>query len=472
MADKIEEVTEKALSKKMKGFWLRALSAVELDNFDYAVSLCQAIVKESPGFIDGRKLARKSASYSGGVNNKSKKTSTMTSFLGSNASFSVSKVRSTMKSDPVEALVMIEVELAKDPYNPGFNELLFESAMLLNMLDTASFALETVRTGAPSNTQLLHKLAEHYLARDLPEKAVAVYSDIVARDPTDMDAQKGAKDASARSSMLKARKEDGEQYEIGKKDESETLELQKEDIKGMTREQLRERLRVLMKQYKADQNDIEVVKKIGALYEELGYFEDSHVFYSWAHQLSDNDISLKNKAAKMLKDSEDEKFRVLEREAKAQPDDEEIQKNFNLLKSNRQESIVGDCKARVEANPTDPNLRLELGSALFDKGEFSDAIPHLQQATRNPHIKIKSLLLLAQTFKAKNMYDLAVKQLDDALVDLSVMDDTKKQVLYEKGLICELMDKKEESLNSFKQIYEQDYGYRDVANKVESAYGG
>lgn len=471
MAEKIEEVAERALSKKMKGFWLRALSAVELDNFDYAVSLCQAILKETPGFIDGRKLARKSASYSGGVD-KSKKTSTMTSFLGSNASYSASKVRSTMKNAPVEALVMIEVELAKDPYNPGFNELLFESAMLLNMLDTAAFALETVRTGAPSNTQLLHKLAEHYLARDMPEKAVSVYSDIVARDPTDMDAQKGAKDASARSSMLKARKQDGEQYEISKKDEDETLELQKEDIKGMTREQLRERLRVLMKQYKEDQNDIETVKKVGAIYEELGYFEDSHVFYAWAHQLSDNDISLKNKAAKLLKKSEDEKFRILEREAKAHPDDEEIQKNFNEVKAARQESIVSDCKARVDANPTDANLRLELGTALYEKGEFSDAIPHLQQATRNPHIKTTSLLLLAQTFKAKNMYDLAVKQLDDALVDLSVMDDTKKQVLYEKGVVKELMGNGKEAIDAFKEIYELDYGYRDVAKKVESSYGG
>lgn len=471
MADKIEEISEVGLSKKMKGFWLRSLSAVELDNYDYAVSLCQAIVKEFPGFLDGRKLARKSASYSGGVE-KGKKTSTMTSFLGANTSYSPSKIRSTMKSDPAESLVMIEVELAKDPYNPGFNELLFEAAMLLNMLDTAAFALETVRTGAPSNTKLLHKLAEHYLARDMPEKAVAVYSDIVTRDPTDMDAQKGAKDASARSSMLKARQQDGEQYEISKKDEGEALELQKDDIKGMTREQLRDRLDTLMAQYSEDQNDIEVVKKIGNLYEELGYYPDSHVFYSWAYQLSDNDISLKNKAAKMKKNAEDEEFRVLEREAKAQPENVEVQEKFAKIKLDRQANIVSDCEARVEANPTDPNLRLDLGLALFEKGEFSDAIPHLQQASRNPHIKTKSLLTLAQTFKAKKMYDLAIKQLEDALVDLASMDDTKKQVLYEKGLIHELMEKKQEALDSFKQIYELDYGYRDVAKKVESSYGG
>jgi len=208
MLEKIEEIKDSGLSQKMKGFWLRSLSAVELNNHQYAVSLCQAILKEHPGFVDGRKLARKCASYEGGIE-KGKKTSAMTAFLGAGG-YSSSKIKSTMKSQPEDALPMLETELAKDPYSATMNDLLFETAMRLNMLDTAAFALETVRTGAPSNVRLLHKLADHYLARDEPNKAVAVYNDIVSRDPTDMDAQKGVKDASARASMKKAKNDDAE----------------------------------------------------------------------------------------------------------------------------------------------------------------------------------------------------------------------------------------------------------------------
>jgi hypothetical protein len=68
------------------------------------------------------------------------------------------------------------------------------------------------------------------------------------------------------------------------------------------------------------------------------------------------------------------------------------------------------------------------------------------------------------------MFDIAVKQLSDALADLVAMDTTKKEVLYEKGLIHEEMGKKEDALDCFKQIYEVDYGYRDVATRVESSY--
>ena len=131
-----------------------------------------------------------------------------------------------------------------------------------------------------------------------------------------------------------------------------------------------------------------------------------------------------------------------------------------------------EAQARVDANPTDPSLRFELGLAFYDKGSYGEAIPHLQQAARNPHIRTRSLLLLARTFKEKKMFDLGIKQLDDALVDLQTMDDVKKQVLYEKGLIHEEMEQKDNSLEAFKQIYEVDYGYKDVAKRVEASYGG
>ena len=68
------------------------------------------------------------------------------------------------------------------------------------------------------------------------------------------------------------------------------------------------------------------------------------------------------------------------------------------------------------------------------------------------------------------MFDLSIKQLSDALADLVAMDNIKKEVLYEKGLIHSEMGDKAAALDCFKQIYEVDYGYRDVANRVESSY--
>jgi len=68
------------------------------------------------------------------------------------------------------------------------------------------------------------------------------------------------------------------------------------------------------------------------------------------------------------------------------------------------------------------------------------------------------------------MYDISIKQLSDALADLVAMDNTKKEILYEKGLIHTEIGDKEAALECFKQIYEVDYGYRDVAKRVEASY--
>ena len=113
-----------------------------------------------------------------------------------------------------------------------------------------------------------------------------------------------------------------------------------------------------------------------------------------------------------------------------------------------------------------------MGSEMCIRDSYSEAIPHLQQATRNPHIRIKVLLLLGRTFNAKGMTDLAIKQLSDANSELVTMDSTKKETLYELGLIYTEAGRKEEAIDCFKQIYEVDYGYRDVAARVEGSYEG
>ena len=127
------------------------------------------------------------------------------------------------KKDPVGVIDDIERELEKDPYNAGLNELLHEVAFNLNMLDTAAFALETVRRATPDNTKLLHKLAQFYENRNMPEEAAGVYKDIVKVDPTDTDAVKGEKDMTARASMARSQDASGA---LVKKDDDEALALE------------------------------------------------------------------------------------------------------------------------------------------------------------------------------------------------------------------------------------------------------
>ncbi len=459
------EITEKELPSNLKPLWLKALSAVQTSNLAYGISLLQAVLKDAPGFLEGRKMLRKcEVQVAGNTKKKGGLFGIQTGGMG------VMKLQGQAKKDPAGVLPLIEKELEKDPYNDQANDLLFDSCLKLEMFETAAFALETVRKSSPENAKLLHKLAEFYITREKPQLASEVYNDIIKHHPTDGTAIKGSKDASARASMQKQKWDENADMRSLMKNTGESEELEKASRTGLTRDQLEERRDKTIGKYNEDPNHLATVKDLAALYEQLEDWHNAHTFYTWAHTLSNGDVALATKADAMKDRALETDLKTLEAGVAADPENAELKAALDARRADRIAEQVEEAKRRVDQNPTDPQLRFELGSALYKSGDFSAAIPHLQQATRNPHIRTKVLLLLGRTFRAKGMFDISIKQLSDALADLVAMDATKKEVLYEKGLIHTEMGDRDEALECFKQIYEVDYGYRDVAQRVESSY--
>ncbi len=462
MSENLKEITEAELVANFQALWEKAQSAYEIKNFTYTISLCEAILKEYPGFLDARRLSRTSA-VAENIGKKVKK-----GLFGSSGL----KLPSNSKKDPLDAMVHIEKELAKSPADGEANDMLFECAKRVGLLETAAFALETVRSGSPENEKLLHKLADFYLGRDMSAEAAAVFTSISENNPADMVAMKGAKDATARASMQKQNWENAQDIKDLMKDSGETADLEAANRAAMTKDQLKEKLAKISAEYAQDNQNLSLVKQIGDVYEQLEDWPNAYSFYNYAYALSNKDVALQAKAEKMKDMAADFHVAQVKAAYEADPNNAELKAQYEELTASRTANQVDEAHERVERNPTDPKLRYDLGQALYNAGDYSDAIPHLQQATRNPHIRTKVLLLLGKTFKAKNMNDLAIKQLTDALADLLTMDDTKKEVLYEKGLIHSDTGDAAGALDSFKQIYEVDYGYKDVAQRVEGSYKG
>ena len=372
------------LPKSLGDLVLKADAAIEQNNLAYAVKLFLSVLKAEPGFVEGRRKLRASEMKLAGPPKKKGL------FGGGGAG----KLKGKAKKDPVGVIDDIERELEKDPYNAGLNELLHEVAFNLNMLDTAAFALETVRRATPDNTKLLHKLAQFYENRNMPEEAAGVYKDIVKVDPTDTDAVKGEKDMTARASMARSQDASGA---LVKKDDDEALALEKASRAAMTQDQMEEKRDQLVQQYNEDVNNFDVVKQLAALYEQMEDWAMAQQMFEWAHSLSAGDAALKMKANNMKDRAGEEQIRALEDRVSENPDDEEARAALEEYQQSRVAAQVDERRKRVEQNPTDPQLRYDLGQALYHAGEFSDAIPHLQQATRNPHIRTRVLLLLGRT---------------------------------------------------------------------------
>ena len=114
--------TEKELSETQRSHWLKALAAIELRNFGYAISLLQGILKLEPEFLTGRQLLRRTE--------VTKQKAAKKSFFNvSTAPIAVMKAQREMKKDPKRAVEMIEEVLEDEPYHRQANLLLKEAAV-------------------------------------------------------------------------------------------------------------------------------------------------------------------------------------------------------------------------------------------------------------------------------------------------------------------------------------------------------
>ena len=471
-----ERMSENDLEPKQKTLWLKAVSAMEMRNLDFSITLLQQLLENEPRFLEGRKFLRKVE----GARKKSEKTTKILGMTfggksggGGGGLSGMMSSNSQGKKDPVAVMMDIEKILEKDPYNMVANRQLYDAAMRAGFVETASFALETVREGHPDNTQNLHFLAEHYIKQDDPEKAIDVYNQIKRYDPTDMDAATGEKNASARATMKKGGWEGGNfRGSLKNADQAQTLE--NESRAAMTPEQMEQRLTELSAQYEADPNNLDVVRKIADIYEKLDRHEESASYMEWALQLNPGDVALQRKIEIKREKVEDMSIKRMEAEISADPDSPESQEKQAYLddyKRQRSAKLVEDAKVRVNGNPTDKQLRFELGQHLLNGGNYREAIPQFQQSKSNPHLRIKSMMFLGMCFEKLNMNDLARDQLADASKELVSFDNTKKEVLYNLGMVNLKIGDKTNYLECMKEIYNQDYSFRDVAARVEASYG-
>ena len=114
--------TEKDLNELQRSHWLKAVAAIELRNFGYAISLLQGILKQEPEFLTGRQLLRRAE--------VTKSKATKKSFFNiSTAPIAVMKAQREVKKDPKHALEMIEKVLEDEPYNRQANLVLKEAAV-------------------------------------------------------------------------------------------------------------------------------------------------------------------------------------------------------------------------------------------------------------------------------------------------------------------------------------------------------
>ncbi|MEX1118668.1 MAG: tetratricopeptide repeat protein [Terrimicrobiaceae bacterium] len=462
-------LTEKDLPENVRAVWLKAMSAMELRNYGYASQLYQSILRPHPEFLLARQLARKAAVS---------KTSGKKSALGglSSASFSTMKIQSLVKKDPPAAMEAIEKVLEADPYSVSANQLLREAALAAKLPDVAEFALETIIQGTPKDIKTMHELAKLYLSHAKPSKAVDIYNKILQFMPNDLAAIKGGKDASAAASMQSGGWEkEGASYRDLIRNKEEAISLEQKNRVVRSDEIVDNLIAELNARLEAEPGNVDVSRRIAELYEQKEDLENAVAWYSYAVQLANNtDPGLIRKVADLRIKQYDASIIQFEEYLAANPEAPEIETTraqLDDIRRERSKLLLDDAKIRVERNPTDLQVRFELGQIYVDTGLYKEAISELQKARQNPSVRLKAMNLLGRCYTERGMLDLAAETFSTAASELNQMDAVKKEIVYNLGLVYHKMGQAEKSIDCMKQIYGVDASYRDVEERVESSYG-
>ena len=460
--------TEKELNESLRALWLKAVSAIELRNFGYAISLLQEILKQEPEFLTGRQLLRRTE--------VTKTKSAKKSFFNiSTAPIGVIKAQRDLKNDPKRAVEMLEEVLETEPYNRQANLLLKEAAMAAGWSEIAVFALRTLLEENPRDVKVLNDLGRLYHELGEHENEVETYNQLTAINPLDAQSLRLGKDASARASMKRGGWTQAESYRDLIKDKDEAVSLEQQSRIQLTGDALDQQIEQTYVRHQAEPENVDVARRLAALSEQKDDFQSAIRWYQYAADLG------KGADTGLLRKISDLKIKCLEREIAAHEEflaacttrDEvfaEKRERLRVAKLSRAEILIADAQELVKRNPTDLQLRFELGENLFNAGRFREAVPELQRARQNPHARLKAMNVLGCCYGELGMLDLAMKQLEEASREIVSMDEMKKEIVYNLGLIYERMGEVEKALGCMKQIYEADYGYRDVAQRVERSY--
>lgn len=457
------EVTLDQISKEARDLFNKGFTAFERGNLDYAIDLLFSCVEKEPQLLKARKFLR-AAEVQRFKNRKENIFARgLSSVKGTPALLgSIAMAR----GNPLKAVIAAEKLLKDDPVNPKFVKAFAEAAASAKLPEAAIQTLEVARDHHPDNLMIINLLGKLYANTGRTRQARQCFERICELAPNDPDAVKQLKDAMAIDSISsdgwEEATEEGKDYRSIIKDTHEATVIEQEAKAVKSEKDVQSLITDTEAKIEAEPDNVNYYRQLARLYSDNKQFDEAVATINRALELSPGDPELDSTLSK----TNIQKYKFLIAQYRDAGDEENAQAMENELEN----YIFNNLQERVARYPNDLELRYDWGAKLLQHGYLDDAIKQFQLSQRNPKRRIVSLYSLASCFRQKNLSDMARDQLTTALSELSTMNDEKKDVLYELGSIAEESGDSAKALEYYKQIYQVDISYKDIAQKIEGMY--
>ncbi|MFP6901188.1 MAG: tetratricopeptide repeat protein, partial [Opitutales bacterium] len=222
----------------------------------------------------------------------------------------------------------------------------------------------------------------------------------------------------------------------------------------------------------ATPEDINNYREISDLYQRANDVGTAIAWIQKARELPNGktDVSLEQRENVLILEYFDQGIEQRRETVARDPQNEqrrqELQDAVNQRHTYRSEQLA----SLVERYPNDFAYRYQYGELLFEEGLYDEAIAQFQLAQRNPNVRLDALIYLGRSYKEKKFHDLAIQQFATVKKEIPVLNDRKKEAIYELGQCYEAKGQTAEAIEEYKEVYSADIAFRDVAAKIDAHY--
>lgn len=391
--------------------------------------------------------------------------------------------------DATRAMLNAEHLLALDPYNPGYAEGLLRNANKGGYVATckwaAGIALDTLKKEKKPNknrfatfrqiaVEAAGKAAENGDSGSetwLLEQAVASLDYLVARLPPDEGVRNELRDLAGKLTIARGKYQEAGDFRESLQDADKQKLLHDSERVRQSEETYEALLENARREWEASPT---VPAKINAYVDVLLRPERDDLEDQAIAVLTKSHEDSRNYSFKLRAD--DIRLRQLHRRASQliakarQSGAADDKQQARLAALEHRQMTVEIYRERVAKYPTDLRLKYRLGAALFESGEYDEAIPVLQGAQQDPRSRSRCQLMLGRAFFEKGSPAQAAEVLREALEKYELTDDHSKELLYWLGRAFEQAGKAAEAKDAFGRLLRQDYNYMngDARQRLES----
>lgn len=349
--------------------------------------------------------------------------------------------------------------LGLDPLHEGTNLALGRSLQKAGLKRSALAVFRAYAGVEPRCLEAARSAGALLYAEGQIDDALELYEQALRIDPRDQDSLKARKNLAAEGALKKSGIENAKHSRELLKDSEAQRQIERQSRLQLSPDEIAAELAPLEEQLAERPSDLKLLRRVADLRRMEGDEQGALDCLEAALAVEPGDGDLADKVGDLRLALQEKRVA----DARKRGDEHAAQFAGKALA----EAQAAEFRRRVQRNPTDLGLRYHLGTALLRLERADEAIAELQQAVKDPRMKVEALVALGGAFKLKGLGDLALGQLQKALDATGPGGKLGKDILYEMGLLAQAAGKADQALAHFSRIIEQDIGFRDVAKRVE-----